>query len=307
MDVETHISPKPSVKHWFEAMRLRTLPLALASSITGGFLAMAFSQFDWAVFILTALTTILLQINSNLANDFGDFQHGTDNEDRIGPERSIQSGMINSSQMKRAIVICSALSFISGVLLLYISPISNVSKIVLLILGCAAIAASIKYTAGKNPYGYSGFGDLAVVVFFGFLGVLGSYFVQTAELNWWIFLPAVSIGALSAGVLNVNNLRDADSDRRSGKFTLAVKLGPEKGRWYHLLLIATGIDALLLLGWFKFDAWYQWMFLLLVPFLIIQAFRVFHTYDSKAMDKYLKPLAITTFLISILIAIGSNL
>ena len=240
MNVETHKLNQSKTSAWLKAMRLRTLPLALASTITGVSLAAYFGAENWLVAMLTGLTTVLLQVNSNLANDYGDFLRGTDSDDRLGPVRALQSGVLNSAEMKRAIVLFSILSFLSGCFLLYLAPVGIMAKGVLLFAGVMAIYASIKYTAGSNPYGYRGLGDISVMVFFGILGVLGAFYIQTNTMPWSMILPAIGLGAFSAGVLNINNTRDRVSDIKAGKITLAVKLGAENARRYQVLLMAVG-------------------------------------------------------------------
>src|SRR5680860_1161523 len=221
---------------WMQAFRLRTLPLSISSAVIGSILAYADGKFVWPVFILTLTTTIFLQVLSNLANDFGDSVHGTDNSNRVGPERTVQSGKISKTEMKRLIVIFSILSFISGSLLIYFGlRNAKVGLIILFfMLGIASIAAAIKYTIGKKPYGYSGLGDLFVFIFFGLVGVCGTYFLFTNQFNMELLLPASSIGLLSAGVLNLNNMRDIANDATSGKKTMVVRIGSEKAKLYHV-------------------------------------------------------------------------
>lgn len=307
MDVETQNNTNSPVLAWLGAMRLRTLPLALASTLTGGFLALQQGSFDALVLVLTALTTVLLQINSNLANDYGDFQHGTDNEERIGPERAMQSGQITDKSMRTAITAFSLLALVSGSALLWLAPIDTFSAVVLFLLGLAAIYASIRYTAGSNPYGYRGLGDVSVMAFFGILGVVGSYYLQTAQLDALIILPALAIGCFSAGVLNVNNTRDIDSDRNSGKITLAVRLGPHKARVYHLMLLFTGMFALIIYGVLRFEALTSWAFLLIYPLILLNAWKVYATKDASKLDPWLRQLAISTFLMAVLLAVGVSL
>lgn len=304
MDVETSNNTNSPVKAWLGAMRLRTLPLALASTLTGGFLAMQQGSFNVLILVLTAVTTVLLQINSNLANDYGDFEHGTDNAERIGPERVLQSGALNSSSMRRAIGLFSFLSLICGSALLWMAPIDLIAKGVLFILGLAAIYASIRYTAGSNPYGYRGLGDISVMAFFGVLGVVGAYYLQTASISYLIFLPALAIGCFSAGVLNVNNTRDLESDRNSGKITLAVRLGPKRARQYHLVLLMVGMLALGAYGLVRFESPWSWLFVLVYPLIILNAWKVYSTKEAAQLDPWLKQLAIATFLMSVLLAVG---
>lgn len=307
MDVETHKLSKSKRAAWVSAMRLRTLPLALASTITGSSLAALAGAFSWSIALMTGLTTILLQVNSNLANDYGDFVKGTDSDQRIGPQRALQSGVLHADEVRRSIILFSILSFISGIILLYLTSLDWPSKIVLLLAGVLAIYASIKYTAGSNPYGYRGLGDVSVMLFFGILGVIGAYYVQSATLDWAIVLPAIGIGSFSAGVLNVNNTRDRENDIASGKMTLAVKLGAENSRRYQVLLMTTGATCFVVYALLHFTQWQQWLFILSLPLFVLNAAKVYIIRVDANLDPWLKQLALSTFLLSILIAIGISL
>ncbi|MEQ9187268.1 MAG: 1,4-dihydroxy-2-naphthoate polyprenyltransferase [Cryomorphaceae bacterium] len=304
MDVETLNKEASKTKAWLGAMRLRTLPLALASTLTGGFLAMNDGSFDVGVLVLTALTTVLLQINSNLANDYGDFSHGTDNDERIGPQRAMQSGIISGREMRNSIGIASVLSFLSGITLLYYAPLDWMTSGLLLVFGVAAIVASIRYTAGRNPYGYRGLGDVSVMAFFGVLGVVGSYLCQMGSVEMDILLPAISIGAFSTGVLNVNNTRDIESDRNAGKITLAVRMGPIRARAYHVVLLAIGCTAFLGYAMRHFEWGWDWLFLATYPLFAWNAYQVHSNRISQALDPMLKQLALSTFLFALLIGLG---
>ncbi len=293
-------------KSWLHAFRLRTLPLALSSIIVGGALSYFDESFEIWVCLLAAVTTTLLQILSNLANDYGDAVAGTDNKDRIGPERTVQSGAISKKQMSRAIILFSILSLISGISLLYIAfnGVININLVLFLILGIFAIAAAINYTIGKNPYGYKGFGDLFVLIFFGIVGVVGTYFLNTLSFNWDVLLPAFAIGLLSMGVLNLNNLRDIENDRNSGKITLVVRLGYKRAKIYHASLI---IIAFILASEFvfrNFENNFQFLFLLLLPFFIIDLRKIIKTENHADLDPFLKKTALKTLLFAILFTIG---
>ena len=205
------------VKAWLSAFRLRTLPLALASIGMGTFLAASFESMQPKVFLLSALTTIFLQILSNLANDYGDSIHGADSISRKGPQRAVQSGQISSKAMYVAIILFVFLSFTSGVWLLIEATNSWQTFGLFLILGILAIIASITYTAGSNPYGYIGLGDISVLIFFGWVAVLGTFYLHTQFIDWWIILPASSCGFFATAVLNLNNIRDIESDKLAGK------------------------------------------------------------------------------------------
>ena len=303
MDVETHNLPQSKVKSWLKAMRFRTLPLALSATITGVGAAALDTAIDWTLAGLTALCTILLQINSNLANDYGDTQQGADNDSRVGPARQVQSGAISMAAMKRGVQVFSFLSLLSGVLLLLLANIGWVPRLVLFVAGLAAIYASIKYTAGSNPYGYRGLGDVSVMVFFGVIGVAGAHFLQVGSWHWYMLLPAVAIGALSAGVLNLNNMRDRDGDQKAGKITLAIRLGIRGAKVYQLSLIIGAIFLFTLYGWLRFTSLGQWLFLIAVPLLTLHVYKVL-SLSYRQYDPLLKQLALTTFLLSVLFLVG---
>lgn len=304
MDVDTHISRKQKLNAWIGAMRLRTLPLAMASTLTGAFLATINTNLDAGVLVFTLITTILLQINSNLANDYGDFSHGTDNDSRIGPQRAMQGGSISAKEMRMAIAICSILAFFSGMTLIYLAQMGLWAKGFLFVFGVAAIYASIKYTAGANPYGYRGLGDVSVMAFFGVLGVIGAYVCQTGTIGAALFLPALAIGAFSTAVLNINNTRDIASDTAAQKITIAVRLGPERARIYHVLLIASGCVLFLLFAIWQIPFGTGWLFLLSYPLFILNAWRVYSTRNAAGLDPYLKQLALSTFLLALLLGLG---
>ncbi|CAM2976208.1 1,4-dihydroxy-2-naphthoate polyprenyltransferase [Vibrio rarus] len=228
-----------SASHWLSAARPKTLPLALTSIVTGSCLAYTHQHFSWKVSLLALLTATLLQILSNLANDFGDAKQGTDNHDRLGPTRAIQSGEITAKQMQVAMVVCSILSLMSGLALILSSLTTLLDIAIFLGLGVLAIFCAIAYTVGKRPYGYMGLGDLAVFVFFGLLGVGGTFYLHTLSISGDLLLPATATGLLAVAVLNVNNMRDIDNDKAFGKTTVAVRLGLTKAKQYHAFLILT--------------------------------------------------------------------
>ena len=292
-------------------MRLRTLPLAASCIVTGNGLALhslhhsSTTSFSWAVFGLTLLTTFLLQVLSNLANDYGDFSNGVDNDGRVGPERAMQSGAIAKSQMQKGLAICSALAFISGVSLLWIALASGgmfYSAIALLLVGVVSIAAAFKYTVGKNPYGYRGLGDIAVIVFFGFVGVMGSNFLQTHTWDLTMLLPSLTIGCLSAAVLNLNNLRDHINDAASNKNTLIVKIGFEKGKVYHYaLFIVSFVSLASYLAVQQLLETKSWIALMVFVLFIPHLKKVRVTKVPAELDSQLKVVALLTFLLSLVI------
>ena len=189
-------------------MRLRTIPLAISSILMGSFLSAADGLFRWEVLLFASMTAIFLQVLSNLANDYGDSIHGADSADREGPSRSVQTGAISASTMKSAIAVFAVLSLCSGIALIFLSDLSTKESWLFFGLGLAAIAAAYYYTNGSRPYGYSGLGDISVFLFFGMLGVLGTYYLHTGSFGGILILPAMTVALFSVAVLNVNNIRD---------------------------------------------------------------------------------------------------
>jgi 1,4-dihydroxy-2-naphthoate octaprenyltransferase len=292
------------VKVWLQAFRLRTLPLALSCIAMGGFLAASANAFRWDIFLLCILTTIFLQILSNLANDYGDSVHGADSIDRKGPKRTVQSGAISAQQMKSAVVIFVALCLISGVTLLVVSFGLNWKAILFFLgLGLLSIVAAIAYTVGKKPYGYAGLGDFSVLIFFGLVGVMGSYYLFTKELSGYQLLPALSCGFFSIGVLNVNNIRDIESDRKAGKFSIPVRIGRVNAIRYHWLLLLMGIFCTVLYTFLTFDSLWQWMFVLSIPMFLKNGLAVSRK-PSTQLDPYLKQLALSTLFFVLLFGAG---
>lgn len=290
-------------KAWIGAMRLRTLPLAAASILGGMAAGKSTKAFPWSVALMALLTCVLLQILSNLANDLGDYSKGTDNARRVGPTRALQSGVIQKRAMVRAVVLFAALSFFSGVVLLWqaFGAEALMLWLVFLALGLAAIAAAIKYTAGKGAYGYKGFGDVFVLLFFGGVGVCGTAFLVEGSFSWRFLLPAWAIGALSTMVLNVNNLRDHVNDAVSGKRTMVVRLGFKKAKAYHALLYISALLAIVLwLGLFVITP-LKWIALLPFALLLKHLITVGREQEPAALDPELKKVALSTFLLSILL------
>ena len=294
------------IKPWIHAARLRTLPLALSGSILGSFLADADGVFHWNIFLLAALTSLLLQILSNLANDYGDFTKGTDNHERIGPDRMVSTGAISPRQMIGGIGLVSSLALVTGIILILEGfPDGNVFfKLLYLLLGIAAIGSAINYTIGKNPYGYSGFGDVFVFVFFGLVAVMGTYFLHGQILDFKVLLPASSLGLLSTGVLNLNNLRDERSDALTQKFTLVVKMGGTWGRRYHATLIICAVISALVYVVLNYHAITQLLFLVSIPFLIRNMVVVLRNRIPSDLNVELRNLSLSTLLFSITFGLG---
>jgi len=292
------------MKKWISALRLRTLPLALASIAMGSFLAAAEGEFSFSVFLLASLTTLFLQITSNLSNDYGDAIHGADGEFREGPERAVSSGAISGKAMKVAITVFAILAFISGVMLIIAGTGSIMTAVIFLVLGVVAIMASMTYTAGSNPYGYVGLGDLSVFIFFGILAVMGTYYLQTGYLNMSTLLPAISMGLLTVAVLNVNNVRDIESDKIAGKKSIPVRIGRSNAVAYHWMLLGGAVLAALIYTLFNYNSLLQFLFLVTVPLLIKNGRAVASIEEAMKLDPYLKQLAMTALLFVLTFGIG---
>ncbi|MHB9141182.1 MAG: 1,4-dihydroxy-2-naphthoate polyprenyltransferase [Paludibacter sp.] len=294
------------MKNWISAFRLKTLPLALSNTIIGSCLAAADDKFRWPVFGLAALTTILLQIMSNMANDYGDFVNGKDTAERIGPKRMVQSGEITAKTMLHGIIVIGILCVVSGVSLILIGTEGmNITNLLIFgVLGLAAIAAAIKYTVGKNPYGYRGLGDIFVFIFFGLVGVIGTYFLHTQSFRWDLLLPASAIGFLSTGVLNMNNMRDYEADKNAGKTTIVVAMGVKKAAVYQLFLVVGAALLTVIYTFLNYHSAWQWLFVLSFPLLFLNLKKVF-TYKS-ALELYpeLPRLSMASLLFALTFGLG---
>jgi 1,4-dihydroxy-2-naphthoate octaprenyltransferase len=270
----------------------------------GGFLAASVGAFQWDIFLLCIVTTIFLQILSNLANDYGDSIHGADSADRKGPSRAVQSGKVSPAQMKAGIVVFVVLSLISGVTLLFIAFGFNWNAILFfLALGILSILAAIAYTVGKRPYGYAGLGDISVFIFFGLVGVMGSLYLFTHELKWDYVFPAISCGVFAVGVLNINNIRDIESDQKAGKYSIPVRIGKRKAVLYHWSLILIGLTSALVFVWMNYDSSTQLIFLFSVPAFILIGKNV-QQKPSHDLDPYLKFMALSTLFFVLLFGVG---
>ena len=293
---------------WMKALRLRTLPLSLSGIILGSFIAFKNEHWNGIIFTLAMLTTILFQILSNLANDLGDTLKGADNEERIGPMRAVQSGVISPSEMKKAVILTSFLSLCTALPLVYLGT-KNMSSDVLwfyVILTGLCIIAAITYTVGKKAYGYNGFGDVFVFIFFGLVSVLGVYTLYAKSFDWLNLLPATAIGLFSTAVLNLNNMRDQINDQKVGKRTLVVKIGPRNAKLYHSYLIIGGIVSLA--AFFYLTQNYLG-FIGLVPSIILikHLQKVMLTTNPTEFDPELKKVALSTFAIAVLTSIFMNI
>lgn len=288
---------------WVHAARLRTLPLALSCVLMGGFLAYADGRVDGIAFMLAIVTTVLLQVLSNFANDYGDYASGVDLSGRVGPVRALQGGHLTMSQMKSALFTTSLLAFISGLSLLLVADIPTGGLITLLMVGLLAIIAAITYTIGKRPYGYIGLGDLSVFIFFGMAGVLGSHYVINGTFDAQNILLAASCGFFSVGVLNLNNIRDLEADKVHHKNTLPVWLGRKKAVIYHIVLLTSGWMTALGYHFLNYTSWHQFIFVLALPFFVFNVQRLI-SQKQDSIDPLLKQLALSTLLFVLLHGLG---
>ena len=297
------------MNRWIEAARPRTLPLAIASILLGNFLAYAAGKFSFLTAALAILTTLLLQILSNFANDLGDSKNGVDNKNRKVALRAVQTGKISPSEMKNAVILTASLSFISGISLLYfaLQYAKPQTIIAFVMLGLLAILAAIAYTVGKKPYGYMGLGDLSVFLFFGWVGTFGTYYLQTEILNYYILIPASGCGFLSVAVLNLNNLRDLENDRKTGKNSIPVRIGKTYGFYYQKTIMLLGVCT------FIIYLMYQGKPIQLSQNIIIMAgwyplVQIIKQLNSKMtpaqIDPYLKKTALSTLFLIVIFGVS---
>ncbi|MFP1869298.1 1,4-dihydroxy-2-naphthoate polyprenyltransferase [Lonsdalea quercina] len=300
----TSLTHSSKTQAWLDSLRPKTLPLAFASIVTGSAIAGWQSSFKPGVALLALLTAGLLQILSNLANDYGDAVKGSDTETRIGPLRGIQTGAISLTELRNALIVTVLLTIVSGLSLVALACEKPVDIVVFLGLGLMAILAAITYTVGNRPYGYIGLGDISVLIFFGWLSVAGSYVLQTGHFDSIVMLPATACGLLATAVLNINNLRDIDNDRLSGKNTLAVRLGAQKARRYHMLLLMAAPLCLGLFALIYLQSLAGWLFILSLPLLVKQGCYVLRETTAFSMRPMLEKTVKCALLTNILFAAG---
>jgi 1,4-dihydroxy-2-naphthoate octaprenyltransferase len=297
------------MNRWIEAARPRTLPLAIASILLGNFLAFAAGKFSFLIGFLAILTTLLLQILSNFANDLGDSMNGVDNANRKVALRAVQTGKISQAEMKRAVILTSTLSLLSGISLIYVGLHQASWETILSFLGVGllAILAAIAYTVGKKPYGYMGLGDLSVFLFFGWVGTFGTYYLQTGILNFYILIPASGCGFLSVAVLNLNNLRDLENDRKTGKNSIPVRIGKKLGFYYQKTIMTLGFSTFIIYLMYqgKPIQLAQNIMLMVGWYPLVQIIRNLHVGMTPAqIDPYLKKTALSTLFMIIIFGIS---
>lgn len=294
------------LKLWLSAFRLRTLPLSVSGIIIGGCIAYYNGFFDYKIFGLAILVTLGFQILSNLANDYGDGVKGTDNENRIGPERALQSGKISPEEMFDAIKI-NILAVIFLVFMLILASFGTrnfLYSLLFFILGALSIYAALKYTIGASAYGYKALGDVMVFIFFGVLSVFGSYFLFARSLEHVLIMPACIVGLLSTGVLNLNNMRDLKSDTESHKITVAVKFGLKRAKIYHAFLIISSLILGITFAVLYYRSFVNFIFLIMFIPIIKHLIYVFKVQEPRLLDSQLKVLALSTFFLSVLLGLS---
>ena len=291
-----------SIKAWISAARIRTLPLSVSGILIGSSYAYFTDKFTFSIFFIAILTTVSYQLLSNFANDYGDGVKGTDNNNRIGPERAIQSGLISPQQMKYAIIINVLILIVLITTLLYFSFGTNeyLNLLAFFSLGVVSIFSAIKYTVGNKAYGYYALGDLFVLLFFGFLSVMGSYYLYAKDLEINIIFPSLSIGLLSVAVINLNNMRDLVSDKLSNKITIAGKLGFNNSKKYHfLILISSIVFSILFILFFYYKPISLIVIFSYAP-IIIHLKKVYYITKPEYYNDELKKVAISTFVFSLI-------
>ncbi|WP_185873646.1 1,4-dihydroxy-2-naphthoate octaprenyltransferase [Blattabacterium cuenoti] len=297
-----------NIKYWLYAIRLYTLFLSFSGITLSFLIAKSQGKEDYIIYILSLITALLLQILANLSNDYGDSVKEVDNTKRIGPLRMVQSGYISKYKMKKVIKIFSFLSFFFGIILLLKSfdLKNNIYFFLFYFFGILiCIYSSINYTIGFYPYGYLGFGDLLVFIFFGIISVEGSYFLYTHIFSLDVFILSLSIGLLNISVLNINNMRDIESDFKNRKYTIAGILGIKNAKLYHfctiLVSIFLGIKFIIL----NYHNIYQFfLFILNIPFFIQHLNEIFFQKKIKNFNFLLKKLIFIIFLYSMSIGFG---
>lgn len=288
-----------NIKPWIQAARLRTLPLSVSGIIVGSAYAYYQGFSDWRIVVLALLTTLGLQVLSNYANDYGDGVKGTD-ANRIGEKRLVAAGIITAEQMKKAVIITAIFTFLIALLLIYTAfgKENFALSLIFILLGMGSIGAAIKYTVGKSAYGYSGFGDVFVFIFFGLVSVVGSNFLFTKELDGILFLPAFAIGCLSVAVLNLNNMRDIENDKIAGKNTLVVKMGLKWAKYYHQIIIVLGMICFMIFA-ILIETSTLPILIINIP-IILHMNKVDKSQNYEDFDPELKKVALSTFALSIL-------
>lgn len=296
---------KKIIKNWLYAVRIHTLPLSISGIILGTCIAYSRGYYNKWIFLFSIITGLLLQILANFANDYGDAIKGVDNNKRLGPKRMVQNKYISFSLMKKVIIIFSILSFISSLVLIYISFIKDIINILFfIILSIICIYAAIKYTIGKNPYGYKGYGDIAVFIFFGLIPIQGIYFLYTHFLTFDIIILSISIGLLNVAVLNINNIRDIENDFNNYKYTIPIIIGIKKSFFYQKLLLLIPVILGIFFIIINYKGIYQFFFLLIIVPILYHIKKIKYISNYKEFNNELKNIILINIFYSFLLGIG---
>jgi len=282
---------------WIIASRPRTLIAAIAPVVIGTAIAYNDHKFKFTASFVALLCSLLIQIGTNFVNDLFDFLKGADKKDRSGPVRVVVSGLISPAEMKSGIVFTFGLSFILGLYLVYIGGWN------VLLIGIASILAGIAYTAGPFPLAYNGLGDIFVFLFFGFVGTVGTYYVQAKEVSSFVFWASVPVGALITNILVVNNYRDFEEDRQNGKNTLAVMLGPGFARLQYIIFMFISYFVLFIVYFTFKKSLFVFLPLLSVP-LSYKLVKMIFTLKGKELNKTLELTAKLSGLYALLFSLG---
>ncbi len=292
------MAKKSKFRIWLISIRPKTLPAACAPVIIG--LSLAYQEVminAWAA-IFTMITAILIQIGTNLANDYYDYIKGKDTHLRVGPVRATQAGLVSKREMKTAFIITFSLAGLCGIYLIFIGGLP------ILIIGVLSITFGILYTAGPFPLGYNGLGDLFVFLFFGPVAVMGTYYLQTSHINLTTLIASIPAGFLSVAILVANNLRDYQSDKQSGKRTLVVKIGYRFGLFQYFFSILISFIFPLILVLMTKNHYYS----LLSIFVILLAIKPFRTLlatrEPKKIFGVLGQTSLLLFIYSIIFSLG---
>ena len=302
-------SHKTVIRAWISAFRPRTLFLAAAGVILGSGLALHVDRLDLTTALLTLTTALLLQLLSNLANDLGDYVKGTDRTgERVGPTRSVQSGVISVLKMKIGIGITALITMVFGLILLLrlFHTIGFLAIVIFFFVGFFSLVAALFYTLGSRPYGYIGLGDFFAFLFFGPIAVMGTYYLQAQLIDLGSVYPSIGMGLLSTMILNVNNMRDIKNDAKSGKRTIAVRLGLANAKVYHTVLMLVMFSCFLIYSFLYANSpWYRFAYVAVYALQIVLLSQIFNK-EGKDLDPYLRKTALSAFLIGVLFSVCIN-
>lgn len=290
------------MKNFLVLMRLRTLPLGFSVILCGSALAVQKGVFDFLIFILILITCLSLQSLSNMANDYGDGIRGTDKiRNKNAPKRIVGDNLNELKKFRFYLFLMLSLAVIFGLILLTVATKSLEQFLLFIFLGLLAILAALTYTIGKYAYAYHGLGDLSVMLFFGYLGVLGSYFLYGGNFNYLLLLPASAMGFLSVGVLNINNIRDIESDKISNKNTTAVRLGLQRAKIYQIILVSLAFISYLI---YSFNNPKSLLFILVSPLIYKHLKRVYQGKTCEIVGKELKAIVKISLFLNLLFFLG---